>query len=267
MGIDRRTDVEYRSTSQTGLALDVVRPSDDVVRPLLVHVHGGGWRRGEKGYARAERLARAGLVVASLEYRLSGQAQFPAAVRDVAAGVAWLRDRAASFGVDADRVALLGESAGGHLATLLGSAPDDPTVRPDDVSAAAVADVAAIVSVSGIYDLHLEGQCEAPVTSAFLGGSCEERPERATAASPIARVDGEEPPTLLYHGTDDEAVAFEQARRYRDELADAGATVELYSAEGGGHLLGDDAAAFLQRQTAFLATHLDVERSDRSDGT
>lgn len=257
--LDRESDVRYREPAAGPLHLDLLRPADDVVRPLLVHVHGGGWRRGSKGYEHAERMARAGLVVASVEYRLSDTAAFPAAVRDVVAAVKWLRATAPEHGIDPERVALVGESAGGHLAALLASAPVEPAFQPSEFHPDEPVAVDALVAVSGIYDLRLEGYCTADATEAFLGGTCEERPEDARVASPVAHVDGDHPTTLLYHGTADEVVALEQATTYRDALGENDVDVALNVAEGGGHLLGDDADSFLQLQEAFLAEELQLQ--------
>lgn len=256
--ITNDSDVVYRETDERSLQLDLVRPDDEVHRPVLVHLHGGGWRRGDKGYEYAGEMARAGMAVATLQYRLSGEAPYPAAVHDVVAGIKWLRTSGEERAIDPDRLALVGESAGGHLATLVANAPNHEAFQPPDGPRDVSAAVDAVVSVSGIYDLTHDGICDAGVTEDFLGGSCTEHPTKARTASPVTHVDEAVPPTLLYHGTADEAIAHEQASIYRTALANANVDVSFESSEGGDHLLGEDAAEFLPTQREFLQRTLDV---------
>jgi acetyl esterase/lipase len=249
------------------LLLDLHRP-DGPTPPVVVFLHGGGWRvgsRGAFGPAYADwsptpfaRLAAAGVAVASLDYRLSGEARFPAQLDDVTAGLAWLRAHAGCVGVDASRVVLWGESAGGHLAALLGLA--DPQVRgvvdwygPADLTAL-VADAAA-GGISAV-DVGAADSREA----LLLGAPAASDPERARRAGPVAHVHPGAPPFLLRHGTADRFVPSRQSERLAEALREAGVDVRLDLVEGADHMwLGrpdvaeaafDDAVAFVLRRLA-----------------
>ncbi len=255
-------DVPFRDTEDGRLRLDYYRPRDAEGRvPLVVHVHGGAWAFGSKGGGRFRRVPlSAGAAFASVGYRLSGTASYPKPVRDVVAAMAWCREHAAALGVDPERVGLTGESAGGHLSTLVAAAPDVPNLRPAGVSARA-ARASCVVSVSGVYDFTVEGDggVGGTLVRRFLG--CEDRecePQR-TQASPVTHLDSGDPPALLYHGTADRVVAYEQAERYVAAAEDAGMAVSLVTGEGGGHVTpyaGDWGERYERRQRTFLREHL-----------
>lgn len=254
-------DVPFRDTEDGEVLLDYYRPRDAEGRvPLVVHVHGGAWAFGSKGGGRFKRVPlSAGAAFASVGYRLSGTATYPKPVRDVVAAVAWCREHAAALGVDPDRVGLTGESAGGHLSTLVAAAPDVETLRPAGVSARA-ARASCVVSVSGVYDFTVDGGGSGgALVRQFLG--CEDRacePQR-TQASPVTHLDAGDPPALLYHGTADRVVAYEQAERYVAAAEDAGTSVSLVTGEGGGHVTpyaGEWGERYERRQRAFLREHL-----------
>jgi acetyl esterase/lipase len=238
-------DVIYAETvGFRPLSLDLHLPDVDAP-PVVVFVHGGGWRVGSRrtfcpGFDSAEsfgRIVGAGWAVASVDYRLSGEAVFPAPLDDVLAALQWVRGAgAAEYGLDASRLALWGESAGGHLAALAGLT--DPGVR-------------AVVSWYGPADLLTLPQPpeEAAATreAGLLGGPISELPELARAASPAHRVHGGAPPFLLAHGTDDAFVPVGQSIAFADSLRDAGVDVELHIVPGADHLwrgLSDPAEVF-----------------------
>lgn len=228
------------------LELDVWLPEDAGAHvPLVVFVHGGGWHTGLRDNLGPRfrswrpgpfaRLVEAGFAVACLDYRLSGEAHFPAQRDDVTAALRWLRTRADELGVDASRTVLWGESAGAHLAAHAAlSAPAegiDP-VRgcvcwyvPSDL-------VALAEDHGGGYDAHDPATYEARLLGAAAGAD----PERARAASPVAHVTAQAPPFLLLHGTADTAVPTRQSVRLADALREAGAPVELRLIEGAQHL-------------------------------
>lgn len=250
------------------LLLDLHRPAGPPA-PLVVFLHGGGWRAGTRasfGPMFADwspspftRLTAAGVAVASLDYRLSGEAVFPAPLEDVTAGLAWLRAQADALGVDASRVALWGESAGGHLAALLGLA--DPDVR-------AVVDWYGPADLTTFVDDALAGGISAVDTAApdsrealLLGATAAADPPRARAASPVAHVHAGAPPFLLRHGTADRLVPTRQSQRLAAALEAAGAAVRLDLVAGADHLWRgdpDDARRAFDDAAAFLRPHLGV---------
>lgn len=262
-GVETFRGVGYASAPETDLLLDLHRPADrSGPAPLLVHVHGGGWAIGNRRWDReGRRHARLGIASATVDYRLSGEATYPAAVRDVVAAVTWLRREAAdAAGIDPDRVVLIGESAGAHLSALVGSAGTLSNFQPPGVSGAAGA-VDGVVGISGIYHLTTEATDDERLTNSFFGCTGSECPEKYREGSPATHVEGA-PPTLLYHGTDDGTVPYRASTMYRDDLQDAGVPVELITGEGGAHVTpyqdpwGDRMRA---AQRAFLAEHLALD--------
>jgi acetyl esterase/lipase len=225
------------------LELDLYLPVAGAPAPVVVFLHGGGWRLGSRhsagpAYRGAdptpfEQVAQAGIAVASVDYRLSGEAVWPAQLHDAKAAVRWLRSRAGELGVDPHRVASWGESAGGHLAawyapsdlveftTDLGTDPTDPDTR--------------------------EAQ--------LLGAPAAQVPDRAAQASPVSHASPAAPPFLLLHGRADRFVPCVQSQRLAERLPD----VELHTYDGADHMwLGapDAAADALERTIAFLRRHL-----------
>jgi acetyl esterase/lipase len=255
------------------LELDLVLPPEttDPV-PVVVFLHGGGWRVGSRhsagpAYRGAdptpfERLAQAGIAVASVDYRLSGEATWPTQLHDAKAAVRWLRARAAELGVDPERIAAWGESAGGHLAALLGLTGDDAALEGDvgipgpssRVSAVvawyAPSDVAAVAADTGADPAD-------PSTreAQLLGAPAPSVPDLAAQASPVTHVSPDAPPFLLLHGEADRFIPFAQSVRLHTALVEAGAEAEILLYEDADHMwLGSTEAASqaLDRTIDFL---------------
>ncbi|MCZ2839398.1 alpha/beta hydrolase [Modestobacter sp. VKM Ac-2985] len=257
------------------LELDLYLPAGDGPHPVALFLHGGGWRLGSRHTAGPmyrdaaptpfEQVAAAGIAVASLDYRLSGEAVWPAQLHDAKAAVRWLRSRAAELGVDADRIASWGESAGGHLAELLGLVTD-PALEGDVgvtgpssmVSAVAAwyapSDIAAVAT-----DIGNDPADPASREAQLLGAPVSAAADLAAHASPITHVSPAAPPVLLLHGRADRFVATAQSQRLHAALTAAGTDVELHTYDGADHMwLGAPAAATdaLDRTITFLRRHL-----------
>ncbi|MEV5612721.1 alpha/beta hydrolase [Streptomyces sp. NPDC052225] len=205
--------------------------------PLVLFVHGGAWRRGRRDdmgmHTRAwqpgpfERLAAAGIAVACADYRLSGEATFPAPLDDLRAALDWLTLRSAEVGIDPGRVVVWGESAGGHLASLLALARGGPRV-------------AGAVVWYGPADLTTARPPFDPADPAtpealLLGAAPAEVPELAFAASPLRQAHADAPPFLVVHGEADSMVPCSHGRDLAAALRAAGVPVELRTAPGADH--------------------------------
>jgi len=228
------------------LLLDLYRPAAvaDPAPALVVFVHGGGWVRGDRSMVSPSfagwrpgplaRLAAEGFAVASVDYRLSGEARFPAQLEDVSAAVEWLAGRAEEYGFDAGRIVLWGESAGAHLAALLGLRSPGRRVR-GVVDWYGPADLAALDVQVGAAGALTEDPLDTR-EARLLGAPVAEVPELARAASPISHVRAGAPPFLIAHGTADRAVPFRQSEALAAALAEAGVEVRLEAVDGAGHM-------------------------------
>jgi acetyl esterase/lipase len=217
--------------------LDLYLPDDHATaRPLVMLIHGGAWVAGSKSNMQgmAERLARSGYAAASIDYRLLPEGRFPRMFQDVGCALAFLQKNSARYDIDPDRIALLGYSAGGHLAALLGVAWDEPAFRPD-CAAGAPRRARASIPGAGVYDLRGN---DSELMRDLLGGSPSEVPERYVLGSPMAMVDPGEPPFLLIGGGADWFVDTDQAAPMRDALRAVGGEADLLMLAGTGHLLG-----------------------------
>jgi acetyl esterase/lipase len=254
------------------LKLDVYLPETGAA-PLLVYVHGGAFKLGDRGtLARplAEvdlfaRLPRDGVAIASIDYRLSGEAVFPAQLHDVRAAIRWLRRRAHELDVDGGRIALWGESAGGHLAALAGVTSNEPELPGEDGVDGVSSAVCAVVDWYGPTDFsQMDAQAPAHPAllhdtpdspeSLLLGAPVPEAPELVRAANPCSYVTPDAPPFLIQHGTHDRVVPYGQSVLLYETLRAAGCDVELQAVEGADHVFDgvDDPATVVEPALAFL---------------
>jgi acetyl esterase/lipase len=249
-------------------------PEQTAALPAIVHFHGGGWRVGGRSslgpqvdaldLSPIECLVDAGFVVASADYRLSSVAHFPAQLLDAKAAVRWVRANAASYNVDQDRIYAWGDSAGGHLASLVGLTAGSAEYAGDD---AGISDaVAAVAAWYPPTDLLHMGEQRLPdaVASAddpgsrealLLGAQPADAPDKAAAASPLTYAGNHAPPFFLAHGTADRFVPPAQSATLAAALEAAGADVELLLIEGADHmwqLPGQDPAAAAKAADATL---------------
>ena len=224
--------------------------------PLVIYIHGGGWVSGDKSRVQSiggVAFIDGGYAVASINYRLSGEAPFPAQIEDVKAAVRWLRANAAEYNLDPERFAAWGSSAGGHLAALLGTSGDvaefdNPELGNADVSSR----VQAVIDWYGptdlprfAEDLNTSEVCP-PASDAdtardnftlFMGDVPSAVPERMLAASSTTYVSADDPPFWIQHGSHDCLVPMQQSEHLYDALVDAIGedNVQLTLFEGAGH--------------------------------
>ena len=227
-GVTGHPDIVYSTIGGfRPLTLDVYTPAKSgSARPLVIYIHGGGWMggtsRNSAAYANFPAvmadLASRGYVVASVNYRLGGEAKFPAATEDVDAAIRWLRAHAADYGIDKTRVAIWGGSAGGQLAALAATdcSPSDGKAESDCVQAAAI--------WYGVFDIPALPNGGPPY---FAGNG--------PKASAVTFLDVKDPPFLLIHGTEDKTVPVAQSREMLAKLKAAGVTSEFIEFPGIDH--------------------------------
>lgn len=248
------------------LLLDLHVPDrTDGPMPCVVWVHGGGWRDGDRRFPPEEwkedlfaACVASGLAVATVDYRLSGEASFPAQLHDVKAAIRYLRDNADRYGIDPDRFGVWGESAGGHLAALVGLTADRRELEGDLGVTGPSSAVAAVVSFYGIFDLTVIVPRSADDAALqLLGASPVDRPDLAAVASPLTYVGPPAPAFLLVHGDSDSIVSHSQSVRLHEALSAAGVESELHVVPGAGHVLeGLDIGPFFDQAIAFLLAKL-----------
>lgn len=224
-----QTDVVYAQIGERALHLDIYYPAHKRKggRPGVLLIHGGGWRSGSRDMEvpMAQRLAGAGYVAVAVEYRLSLEARYPAAVHDLKAAVRWLRANAGQYGLDSTRIAAYGCSAGGQLAALLGATNGLPLFEGDEGNSGHSSAVQAVLNIDGIVSfVHPEASSEGTMAGEWLGGSRTENPANWTAASPLEYVNEHTPPFLFvnsgaprFHaGRDDFIQALNRAGTYSE---------------------------------------------------
>jgi acetyl esterase/lipase len=261
-GVTCHSGIEYAQIPGfRPLELDLYRPGGTpCLLPVVVHVHGGGWRRGSRrhplpalGDGFYQGLAASGIAVAAVDYRLSGEARYPAAVDDVRAAVAWVRSALPGYGVTPGPVVLWGDSAGGHLALLAALTGTGPGITgPGNTG---VDGVVAWFPVTDLAGLHGPDDDDPETREAlFLGAPPAQVPDLAREASPITHVHAGAPPVLLMHGDSDALVPPDQSIRFARALRDAGGAVSLVLVPGASHFWdgAEDVPGIVARSADFV---------------
>lgn len=240
-----RADFVYATIDGVDLKLDLYLPEATTPTPrLIVWVHGGAWRSGSKSDVPVVGLTDKGYAIASVDYRLSPVARFPAQVHDIKAAIRFLRAKEREYGYDAREIVIAGSSAGGHLAALVGVTNGHTELEGKigdhlDHSSA----VHAIVCFYGMSNLMTildqstpHGlKVRVPALALLLGGLPSEQPELARLASPVFHVDAKDPPLLLLHGDQDLQAPINQSHELVGCYAQAGAKCRLEVVHGGKH--------------------------------
>jgi acetyl esterase/lipase len=238
-GVKVLRGLEYIADGHERHKLDLYLPEKaDGPLPVIVWVHGGAWRAGSKENCPAVPLATKGYAVASINYRLSQNAIFPAQIEDCKAAVRWLRAHAKKYGLAPDRFGAWGASAGGHLVALLGTSGGVKELEGKGGNLDRSSRVQAVVDWFGPTDFtKMGGSHNSPKSpeSLLIGGPVQENKAKAAKANPITYVGEGPPPFLIMHGTKDPAVPFSQSELLAEALKKAGAEVTLVPLEGAGH--------------------------------
>jgi pectinesterase len=261
-GLRYMHDLEYGRAGGYSLRLDAVLPGGDTVRPGVVLVHGGGWSSGNKTEMQflAERLGRAGFACFSVNYRLAPEFRWPACLEDVRTALGWVRRHAADYGVDSQRIVLLGYSAGGHLACQAAVTADK------DEKPAAVVLLAAPIDHEA--DSERRGGLSPSMQKLLDRGATIDDKSRAVlrSISPIHFVNADCPPVVLVHGTDDTSVPYDQSVRLMAKLQEHNVRCELVTLKGAGHRIAEWErydAAYQDKLIDLLKQTLDSKRSRR----
>lgn len=227
------------------LKLDLLVPKSDEAVPLLIWIHGGGWQSGTRHYPFAAEYVKEGFAVAMIDYRLSGVAKFPAQIEDCKAAVRFLRAKAADYRIDPNRIGVMGHSAGGHLASLVGTTGDAKSFDVGDhldVSSA----VQAVCAMSGPSDFLQMDSHAVPGArmrhmtanspeSRLLGKYIGDEPELVAKANPITYITKLDPPFCLIHGDQDGTVSPHQSQLVAEALRKVGAEPQVEILAGASH--------------------------------
>lgn len=229
-------DVIYKTTDSLDLKLDIYHSKDiKADAPLLIFVHGGAWKKGNKHDYLVYLIsyAKKGYITATVQYRLTDIAKYPAQLYDVEDAVRWLKSNAGEYHIDRNKVAMIGGSAGGHLVMMSAY-----TNTPEDVDENGVsADVQAVVNFYGPSNLTDETAINASSVQYLIGKTYDEAPELYKNASPLFSISKNVPPTLTFQGTLDELVPYRQSDILHKTLKKNGAVSDYHKLEGWPHTM------------------------------
>jgi acetyl esterase/lipase len=269
MGVDIRRGIEYARHDGVALLGDLYMPSEPGQHPVLVAVHGGGWQVGARDLYRwwGPFLAARGYALLSVDYRLSQpkEPSWPGAVHDIRAAVQFVKREAAALQIDVGRVALVGDSAGAHLAALAALAGDDRLFTAADAADALSTRVRAVIGIYGVYDLaqqwnhDLLSRPHDPICEKFLGAALSDNRRRYFDASPLSYVTSDNNATafLLSWGTEDDIVdRAAQSEAFLLALKQARFFARSVVMQGAGHFWMADPIEEPTSITAYLAPRL-----------
>jgi acetyl esterase/lipase len=268
--IDVKLNLAYAGTDNPRQKLDLFLPkkrATDKPLPMIAFIHGGGWRNGDKrgGLRRVAALVETGeFAGASIGYRLTGEASWPAQIHDCKAAIRWLRAHAEEFGFDPNRIAVMGSSAGGHLVAMLGTSGDVKKLEGNLGKHKKISSrVNCVIDEFGPTNFlkmndfpgtmnHLSA--DSP-ESKLLGQQITKVPELVREASPITYVTKDDPPILIIHGSNDPLVPYQQSVIFTEALKEAGVQVTLQQIKNGEHG-GFNSEEVNTRTRLFLEKHL-----------
>ena len=240
-------DVEYVPGGGSSRSLDLYLPEakPDKPLPLIVWIHGGAWLGGNKDRPNGIALLKEGFALASINYRLSQEAIFPAQIEDCKAAIRFVRAKSAEYGIDPTRIGVFGSSAGGHLVALLGVSADKKEWEVGE-NLNQASQVQAVCDWFGPTNLLTMGVQSGPDSrldhdapdspeSKLIGASVQTAPEKANAASPLTYITPDDAQILILHGDKDPVVPMQQSETFHAALEKAGVKTKLHIVKGGGH--------------------------------
>lgn len=264
-------DIQFAEVDGAPMLLDL-HLADEKNAPLVVYIHGGGWKGGNKSNCHVRWLSEEGFTVASISYRLTNQAIFPAQIHDCKGAIRWLRANALRYGYSVERVAVTGTSAGGHLSALIGTSGGIADLEGDvGGNLEHSSRVDAVVDFYGPTDFILRSKTQphranekGSVVHRLLGGGADQKIELAKWASPVTHVTPDDPPFLVMHGENDRTVLLDQSQRLKEVFDKANLPLQLHVLKSAGHggspfFTGKSRAKVI----AFLDQHLRGEKNSR----
>jgi acetyl esterase/lipase len=279
--VETRGDVEFLDAGRAE-KMDLYLPKNrppGTLSPAVVLIHGGGWTSGDKRQAReveiGNTLAENGFVAASINYAMKSAGRYPANLRDCKNAVRYLRAHSKDLGVDPDRIAVLGGSAGGHLALMVAYTAGDPDLAPPSPYPGVSDKVGAVIDMYGVADIGNRKKTEKDGTPTVPRGVDPqvrnifgETEEGWKKASPVSHVGKDVPPTLIAHGKKDIVVDRDQSQELCDALKKSGAVVEIIWLEKAPHTFSFKYASAKSKKplerdigpevVAFLKKHLGI---------
>ncbi len=276
-GVEVLRDVVYGKGGWRDLRLDIYRPKERPAQPMpvLIWIHGGAWRAGNKrsGAGHLVPFAKMGVFCASISYRFTQEAPFPAQIEDCKCAVRYLRAHAEEYGIDPGRIGVWGSSAGGHLVAMLGTTGGVEDLEGTGGWEGHSSTVQAVCDWFGPADLlsmadqpsRMDHNGAASPEGRLVGGVVKDNPEKARRASPVTYIDKDDPPFLIMHGTKDMVVPFAQSEILYEKLEAAGVDATFVPIEGAGHGgLGFRSAETRKLIAEFFRKHLvDAPRAKR----
>jgi len=277
--VEAHFDQDYAGSGNPRQMLDLFLPKEpkaDGKLPVLVFIHGGGWTGGDRAKsagAVVPFVASGNFAGITVSYRLSPEAHWPAQIHDCKAAIRWIRGHAEEFGLDPERIAVWGTSAGGHLVSLLGTTQGIAELEGEiGPFLAQSSQVTCVINQCGPQDfskalMFSDGKpvVEDPAVVALIGGSVAGHPDLIKAVSPVTYVTPHDAPFLTLHGMKDQRVDFVQATIIETALEAAGVSSILIGVAEGGH--GLNHPALKDRITTFLDRHLRGGSEDLKDET
>ena len=274
-------NLPYAGTDNPRQMLDLILPKERATNPLpvVVFIHGGGWRNGQKngGRRRVAPFVETGeFAGASVGYRLSGEAKWPTQIHDCKAAIRWIRANAKKYNLDPERIGVWGTSAGGHLVTMLGTSGDvasmDGSIGPHTDVSSRVTCVANFFGPTNFLTMNstaipgatLDHDATDSPESLLIGSPIQESPEKVATANPITYVSADDPPFLNVHGTMDPLVSFNQSELLHAALQKSEVDTTLITINGGGHGrgFGPNVTEVVER---FFDHHLSEKRISLED--
>ena len=234
-------NIGFKVVENRELQMDLYVPADVQIPPIIMWIHGGGWNALNRSWSLIMPMISRGYAVASVDYRYADEAPFPAQILDLKDALLFLKKHGKDYGYDASKIILSGDSAGAHLACLVGVSEghSEWEKAEEDYSVQAVVEFCAPTCFEKIIAPDAKAG-DYSVIEGLLGVPCDSEAflTKAKVASPITYINGKEPPFLIIHGSEDPVVSMTQGRILRNALEQAGDSVHMYFVPGGMHAMG-----------------------------